>query len=139
MTEMKNGLQKNQKTPIPTVVVSRPGILQQSLRVILANLEEIDVLAYAGDGLTAMSQVRKHHPGLLILDHNLLEEEIHALLLAVKEERPETQCLVITPSRRGETRLTEWGADAVVFRNAPQQEMRTTLLQLAHEASLQNE
>ena len=113
--------------------------MQQSLRVILENLQQIRVIAYVGDGLNGLSQVRQHRPGLLILDHNLLEEEIQGLLLVVKGEHPATQCLVITPSRLAGARLTAWGADAVVFRNGPTAELRTALRQLAHEASVQSE
>ena len=97
------------------------------------------MVAYAGDGLSAMFQIRERNPGLLVIDHNLLEEEVHAMLLAVKGEYPATKCLVISSSRLGEARLTAWGADAVVFRNAPQPAMQTVLIQLAHEASLLNE
>lgn len=92
------------------------------------------MIAYTGDGLSAMLQVREHQPGLLVLDHNLLEEEIHALLLAVKGDYPATQCLVIVPSKRMEAHLTAWGADAVVLRNASPQQLRSALLQLVHEA-----
>ena len=94
------------------------------------------MVASAGDGLSAMLLVRQHNPGLLIIDHNLLEEEIHALLLTVKNEYPATQCLVIVPSRRREAHLIDRGADTVLLLNAPPQEMRAALLQLAHEASL---
>ena len=89
-------LQKHQ--PIPIALVSRPGIMQQSLRSALAACQGIAVVASCGDGLTALRQVTKLQPGLLVIDSNLLDEEVEALIAAVKARQPTIGCLVIVRS-----------------------------------------
>ena len=80
---------------MPTVIVSRPGIMQQSLRASLAACRGINVVATSGDGLTALRQVALHHPDMLVIDSNLLDEEVEALLAAAKTEHPTIRCLVL--------------------------------------------
>ena len=69
---------------MPTVLVSRPGIMQQSLRSSLAACRGIVVIGSFGDGLTASSQVAKLRRGLLVIDVNLLDEEVEASIAVVK-------------------------------------------------------
>ena len=83
---------------MPTVIVSRPGIMQQSLRASLAACRGIVVVATSGDGLTALRQVALHHPDMLVIDSNLLDEEVEALLAAAKTEHSTIRCLVLTRS-----------------------------------------
>jgi DNA-binding NarL/FixJ family response regulator len=116
--------------PIPTVIVSRPGVMQQSLRASLATCHEIAVIASSGDGLTALCQVRQHQPGLLVIDSNLLEEEVVALISVVKTELPATRCLVFIRSGQQDKQLLAAGADAVALRNGSPQQLQTLLAQM---------
>ena len=116
--------------PIPTVIVSRPGIMQHSLRVSLAACPEIVVIASSGDGLSALCQVRQYQPGLLVIDSNLLEEEVVALLSAVKTEQPATRCLVFMQSRQQQKQILAAGADAVALRNGSPQQLQMLLAQI---------
>jgi len=120
--------------PIQTVIVSRPGIMQQSLRSSLAACRGIAVIACAGDGLTALSQVTKHQPGLLVLDSNLLDEEVAALIAAAKTEQPTIRCLVFIRSSQQETQMLAWGADAVARRDGSAQQLQAALARLAQAA-----
>lgn len=129
---MLNTAQPNQQT-IPTLVVSRPGIMRQSLRAALAVYPWIALMTSAGDGLTALNYTVQHHPRLLIIDCNLLEEEVEALLAAVKVRAPETRCLVCTRSSQAAERLLVAGADGVVLRDSPAQELELALLRLTQE------
>ena len=114
-----------------TIVASRPGIMQQSLRTSLAAHAWIRLIASAGDGLTALNQVIEHQPQLLIIDNNLLSEEIEALLAAVKAKAPATRCLVCTQSNRQTDHLLAIGADAVIVRDSTATHWHTILEQLA--------
>ena len=126
---MTNTSYKNNQ-PIPTVIVSRPGIMQQSLRASLATYPEIAVIAASGDGLSALCQVRQYQPGLLVIDSNLLKEEVVALLSAVKTEQPATRCLVFMQSRQQQKQILAAGADAVALRNGSAQLLQTLLAQI---------
>jgi DNA-binding NarL/FixJ family response regulator len=56
---------------------------------------------------------------LLVIDCNLLEEEVLALLRQVKEEQPHVRCLALTQTSRQRTRAAAAGADAVLPRDGP--------------------
>lgn len=104
--------------------------MQQSLRAALAAYPWIVVVASAGDGLTALNYAAKHQPRLLVIDSNLLEEEVEALLAALKSRLPDTRCLVFSPSSQGIARLLAYGADAVIRRDSPAHELQAALLRL---------
>lgn len=120
----------NQQT-IPTLVVSRPGMMRQALQAALAAYPWVAVMASAGDGLTALNYTAEHQPGLLVIDSNLLEEEVEALLAAVKVRSPNTRCLVFIRSSQERAQLLASGADAVVLRDGSAQQLQATLLQLS--------
>jgi DNA-binding NarL/FixJ family response regulator len=113
--------------PVLTVLVSRPGIMQQSLRSSLAACRGIAVIGSSGDGLTALSQVAKLRPGLLVIDSNLLDEEVEALLAAVKAEQPAIRCVVFVRSSQHRTRMLASGADAVALRSVSPQQLQTAM------------
>ena len=123
---------RNDHQSMPTVIVSRPGIMQQSLRASLAACRGIDVVATSGDGLTALRQVALHHPDMLVIDANLLDEEVEALLAAAKTEHPAIRCLVLTRSSQHVPQLMAWGADAVARRDESAQQLQAALAKLGH-------
>jgi len=120
--------------PVPTVLVSRPGMMQQSLRASLASYLGINVVACSGDGLTALSQVRQHQPGLLVIDSNLLEEEVTSLICTVKTEQPNIRCLVFAQAAHQRNRILSNGADAVILRQSSHQQLQSTLNRLTEMA-----
>jgi DNA-binding NarL/FixJ family response regulator len=125
----------NEKTlpngrPVPTAIVSRPGIMEQSLRASLAACPSIVVVASFGDGLTALNHVTAHAPSLLVIDSNLLDQEVEALLSAVKAKQPATRCLVLTRSSQREAWAWASGADAVMPRNGSLKDLATVLARL---------
>ena len=104
-------LQNNQ--PIPTAVVSRPGIMQQSLRASLAACPWIAVVASFGDGLSALNHLAKFHPGILVINSNLLDEEVDALLDRSEEQSNRTtRCLVLARSSARNEQVLIHGAHA---------------------------
>lgn len=126
MTQTRHQMQQK----IATIVVSRPGVMQQSLRAILASYPWLSVVASSGDGLSALRQTAQHHPDLLVIDANLLDEEVDALIVAVKADRPGTRCLVFLYSSQREASALAAGADAVLQRNSSAQRLHATLAQL---------
>ena len=95
--------------PILTMLVSRPGIMQQSLRSSLAACPRITVVATSGDGLTAVQQIMQHQPSLLIIDANLLDEEMEALVTVAKAKQPPIRCLVFGKSIHQEKQTASIG------------------------------
>jgi DNA-binding NarL/FixJ family response regulator len=123
----------NNSQPITTIVVSRPGIMQQSLRSSLGACDGIAVIASSGDGLTALGQVKKLRPGMLVIDSNLLDEEVEALVAAAKAEQPGIRCLVFVRARNQEPQMLASGADAVALRDVSCQQFQAVLLRMTRE------
>jgi DNA-binding NarL/FixJ family response regulator len=121
-------------SPIPTVIVSRPGIMQQSLRSSLAACPVIVVVASFGDGLTTLNHLTQFNPGILIVDSNLLDEEIDALIAAVKVNQPAIRCLVFLKSTQQESRMLSAGADAVTLRDVSTPQLQAILARLVQAA-----
>ena len=118
-------LQNNQLVPV--ALVSRPGIMQQSLRSSLASCQGIAVVASCGNGLTALHQVTKLRPALLVIDSNLLDEEVEALIAAVKAEQPAIRCVVFVRSSQHRARMLASGADAVALRSVSPQQLQAAM------------
>jgi len=116
--------------PISTVLVSRPGVMQASLRSSLAACSQIALVAISGDGLTAMKKIRQHQPRLLVIDSNLLDEEVESLLVVAQSEQPPICCLVFVSSAHQETAILATGADIVAHRDWSTQELHTVLRKL---------
>jgi DNA-binding NarL/FixJ family response regulator len=115
---------------VPTIVVSRPGVMQQSLRTSLSVCPAVAVLASAGDGLTALKQIEAHHPTLVVIDANLLPDECEALIAAVKSGPEPARCLVFVQSSGHEAQMVAAGADAVLMRDRPAGELQAALVRL---------
>lgn len=112
---------------IPTIVVSRPGVMQQALRTALSLHPEIVILTSAGDALNALHQVVAHHPTLVVIDSNLLPDEVEALLVAIKTAQSPPRCLVLVSSQFQADTMLRAGADAVLLRDSSAQELRIAL------------
>lgn len=124
---MNQPLSMNQQT-VSTILVSRPGIMRQSLQTSLTMYPWVMVVAVCGDGLTALSQVTHHHPHLVIIDANLLDEEVNALLAAIKAKQLATHCLVLAQSAPREQAAWAAGADVVIPRDGWSQQAPLVLL-----------
>ena len=86
------------RRPIPTALVSRPGVFRQSLAASLGACPWIEVVAAFGDGLTTLNQLAEFGPEIVVIDSNLLDEEVDALVVAIKAKHPLVRCLVLTSS-----------------------------------------
>ncbi|GAB4447448.1 MAG: hypothetical protein Kow0031_30010 [Anaerolineae bacterium] len=131
---MINSLLQNstdgKKRLVSTLVVSRPGVMRQSLRATLGAYPFVWVVATAGDGLTALNYTLQHQPDLLVIDSNLLPEEVEALLVAAKARMPAPRCLVCVQNQRDEARLQAAGADEIILRDSWAQQWQETLLRV---------
>jgi DNA-binding NarL/FixJ family response regulator len=115
---------------VNTIVVSRPGVMRQALQTALAAYAWLDITATVGDGLTALNNAFTRRPDLLIIDSNLLDEEVEALLVAIKAKMPQTRCLVFIQSNQRAGKVQALGADGVFLRGNSTQELQAALLQL---------
>lgn len=115
---------------IPTIVVSRPGVMQQALRTTLSLCPGIVILSSAGDALNALHQVVAQHPTLVVIDTNLLSDEIAALLASIKATQSPPRCLVFIASSFHADTMLQAGADVVLPRDSSAERLRTALEQV---------
>ena len=108
--------------------------MRQSLQVSLAAHPDIVVLAVCGDGLTALSQLAQEPPRLLIIDSNLLDDEIEALISTVKTRWPVIFCVAVVQMSQREEPLMAVGADATIHRDSWLQHFPILLLRLMQNA-----
>ena len=104
------------------------------LQVSLAAHPDIVVLAVCGDGLTALSQLAQEPPRLLIIDSNLLDDEIEALIGTVKVRWPAIHCLALLQLSQREKQLMAVGADATIHRDSWLQDFPVVLVRLMQNA-----
>ena len=78
-----------------TIVVYRPGAVREALRAVLACFAQLEVVSAVGDALSAINKIREQRLNLLVIDGNLSEEEVLALLGQVRQEQFQVRCVVL--------------------------------------------
>ena len=122
---------KEQQSPASVVVVSRPGVMQRALLTSLAVFPWINVIGCAGDGLNALSRIAACQPDLVVIDANLLDHEVEALLAAIKTVQHPPRCLVLRYTCKDIGRLLAAGANACILHECSTQEFADILLKVA--------
>jgi chemotaxis response regulator CheB len=105
------------------IIVSMSGTIQESLRAMLEAMPRTEVIGIAGGGLSAVELVKERHPNVVIIDGNLSEDEILAFLRDVKRLHPAIRLIVLTHTTRQQQRVLDGGADAVLSRWGPANEL----------------
>ncbi|MGE5603670.1 MAG: hypothetical protein ACM30E_11505 [Nitrososphaerales archaeon] len=81
--------------------------------------------------MTTLNRLAGLRQGILVIDSNLLEEEVDALLGAVKARQPDIRCLVLVQSSGRYGHLLIQGADEVILRDRSARELQDVLARLA--------
>ena len=92
--------------------------MQDGLQAMLRSLPHIEVVAAASGSLTAYDLLQKRSVDLLVIDANLPQEEVLALLHRVKENNPQIRCIVLTLTYRENAVFLASGADVILNRDS---------------------
>lgn len=111
-------------------LVSQPGLIQQATSATLAFLPDITLVATISGALSATALLAQLQPDLLLVDANLPEEEVEALLRWTTEHYPEVSCVVITMTSQQREQALAWGAHAAIQRANMVGQLQATLHQL---------
>ena len=91
-------------------------MIQQATLGAVTSLPGVVVVATASGALSATGLVAQVQPDLLLVDANLPDEEIQALLRWVKEHCPALPCIVMTQTSRQRAQVKAWGAHSAIPR-----------------------
>ncbi len=131
---MRHGLQliqgagepaKLSNVPITVVIVEDHKTMRRGLRLLLAQEEDIEVLAEAGDLATALADVHRLRPRVLVLDLLLPDGSGLDAIAPLRAQEPGTQivCLTMQDSPAFAKRAVEAGAIGFVLKDTAELEL----------------
>jgi two-component system response regulator DegU len=78
------------------IIADDQPLIRDGLAAILDMSEKYDVVAKAGDGIAAITQVRLLHPELVLMDIHMPKLDGLQATKQIKEEFPDTKVLILT-------------------------------------------
>jgi len=80
---------------------------RRNTRLMLATIDDVEVVAIASNGLQAVQMAKEHHPDIVFLDINMPEMDGLTAYKEIAKIHPETGCIIISAEK-----------DATTFRTA---------------------
>lgn len=93
---MNQNLPQNEGDPITIVVVEDHPIVQEALIAALENEADMRVIGQAADGVSAVTEVLRCQPMVVVMDLFLPGQGGIAAITAIKEQAPHAQILALT-------------------------------------------
>ncbi|MGA2924514.1 MAG: response regulator transcription factor [Solirubrobacteraceae bacterium] len=111
--------------PISVVIVEDHKTMRRGLRMLLAQEQDIEVVAEAGDLATALQDVRRLHPRVLVLDLLLPDGSGLDAIAPLRVGEPDTQivCLTMQDSPAFAKRALDAGAVGFVLKDTAEVEL----------------
>lgn len=81
---------------IRTIIADDHRLMRSGVRQMLAELEQVDIVAEATNGIEAVSSVKQHQPDLLIVDIAMPYANGIEVIEEVRRWSPATRCVVLT-------------------------------------------
>jgi NarL family two-component system response regulator LiaR len=82
--------------PIRILIADDHAVVREGLRGLITAEPGMEVAGEAADGLEAVSQARKLHPDVILLDMVMPHQDGLATLKAIKQDNPAARVLVLT-------------------------------------------
>jgi DNA-binding NarL/FixJ family response regulator len=101
------------------LLVGKPGPLRNALQSLIGTMPDLPAPVTADSGLLALRVIRDLRPGLIVLGSDLPEDEVLELLRQIKEEWPNTACLVFVESSQQRRSALAAGADHALSVGVP--------------------
>ena len=104
---------------VVALLVGKPGPLRSALQSLLETMPGLVIPVAADTGLLALRMIRDVQPPLVVVGSGLPDEEVLELLRQIKDEWPETACLVFSESVRQRRLALAAGADSALPAGLP--------------------
>jgi DNA-binding NarL/FixJ family response regulator len=99
---------------IVMLLVGKPGHLRDALQSLISVVPGVDKLVTADTGHLTLQVMREVRPALVLVENGLPDLEGSELVRQIKEEWPETGCLVLTDITQHSRQSLAAGADCVL-------------------------
>src|ERR1043165_3614768 len=106
---------------IRVLLVDDHALIRAGIRLCLEAMNNVDVIAEAGDGRSALELIRKHRPDLVMMDISMPLLNGVETMLRIREEFPK-QAVIICSSHTDETHVLSAlraGASGYLLKNSP--------------------
>src|SRR5829696_7766934 len=72
---------------------------RRNTRLMLATIDDVEVVAIAANGLQALQLAKEHHPDIVLLDINMTEMNGLTAYREITKVHPETGCIIISAEK----------------------------------------
>ncbi|HJS18940.1 MAG TPA: response regulator [Anaerolineales bacterium] len=72
---------------------------RRNTRLMLATIDDVEVVAIASNGLQAVDLAKEHHPDILLLDINMPELDGLSAYRKISQIHPDTGCIIISAEK----------------------------------------
>ena len=79
---------------------------RRNTRLMLATIDDVEVVAIAANGLQAVQLAKEHHPDIVLLDINMPEMDGLTAFRNIAQIHPDTGCIVISAEKDSTTLRT---------------------------------
>jgi len=117
------------------LLVGKPGHLRDALQSLVGVAPGLDNLVTADTGLLALKAMREIRPTLVLVASGLPDMEVLELLRQMKEEWPETACLVLTDGTQHSRQALAAGADRVLPVGSPAGQLFAAIQHMLEDSS----
>jgi DNA-binding NarL/FixJ family response regulator len=100
------------------------------LSALLTTIPQLEIVGQADDGFAALKMVAERRPTLILLDSNLPDHEVKAMVNQLKANWPQTRCLVLADNSRQQQAAKSAGADEVLLKGYPAANLLTNIEKL---------
>ena len=106
---------------------------RRNTRLMLATIDDVEVVAIASNGLQAVDLAKQHHPDILLLDINMPELDGLSAYRRIAQIYPDTGCIIISAEKDTTTLRTAMsvGAQEYLIKPYTVDELETAIVRVS--------